>query len=99
MGVKRTTCPDYCQRKQSKARHNRRYYKLVSLNPEYNKEHYKARQLANPDYERKRYQLRLIRFNALPENQQQEVIQKENEYANLRRSNYIMKLKTNDIKV
>ena len=96
-GVKRTTCSDYCQGEQLKAKHKRRYYKLLSLNPEHNKKRHKARQLADPDYEKKRYQRRLTRLNALPNIERQAAIQKQNEYTNLWRSDYVKNLKATDV--
>jgi hypothetical protein len=65
-------------------------------NPNYNKDRHKARQIADPNYERKRYQMRLQRLLALPEIDRQEAIQKQNEYVNFWRSNYIKKLKLED---
>jgi predicted nucleic acid-binding Zn ribbon protein len=96
-GVKRTTCTDLCQREQLKAKHKRRYYKLISLDPDHNKKRHRARQLADPDYEKKRYQLRLKRLNALPESLRQAAIQKQSEYTNLWRSDYVKNLKTTDV--
>jgi predicted nucleic acid-binding Zn ribbon protein len=95
-GVKRNTCSDKCQHDQTKARHRKRYYKLIELDPDHNKKRHKARQLADPLYEKKRYQLRLKRLNALPEKQRQALIKKQNEYTNLWRSAYVKKLKIED---
>lgn len=95
-GVKRNTCSAVCQREQLKAKHLRRYYKLIALNPEHNKERHQARKLADPLFEKKRYQLRLVRLNKLPEIQRQALIQKQNEYTNLWRSSYVKKLKRTD---
>ena len=97
-GVKRTTCSELCQREQLKAKHKRRYYKLIALNPEHNKQRHSARRLADPLYEQKRYQLRLKRLRALPADQQQHIIQKQNEYSNVWRSAYVKKLKESDYK-
>lgn len=96
-GVKRNTCSSFCQSEQNKAKHLRRYYKLIKLNPNHNKERHKARKLANPNYEINRYQLRLNRLNALSENERQAIIQKQNEYSNLWKSAYIKNLKATDI--
>lgn len=95
-GVKRNTCSAECQREQLKAKHLRRYYKLIKNNPDHNKERHQSRKLADPLFEKKRYQLRLDRLNKLPENQRQALIQKQNEYTNLWRSSYVTKLKITD---
>ncbi|MCS6259862.1 hypothetical protein G3479_11450 [Shewanella baltica] len=95
-GVKRTTCSDLCQREQLKAKHKRRYYKLIALNPEHNKQRHSARRAADPLYEQKRYQLRLKRLIALPVTQRQLIIKKQNEYSNVWRSAYVKKLKETD---
>jgi len=95
-GVKRNTCSDKCQHDQTKAKHRKRYYKLIELNPDHNKERHKARKLSDPLYEQKRYQRRLERLNALPDVQRQAIIQKQNEYSNLWRSTYVAQLKTTD---
>jgi predicted nucleic acid-binding Zn ribbon protein len=92
-GVKRNTCSDECQHQQIKAKHKRRYYKLIELNPNHNKQRHKKRQLADQLYEKKRYQMRIKRLNALPQKQRQALIQKQNEYSKLWRSNYVKKLK------
>ncbi|MCF6442852.1 hypothetical protein L1077_25855 [Pseudoalteromonas luteoviolacea] len=95
-GVKRNTCSDVCQKEQRRQNGRRSYYKLIELDPDHNKKRHKARQAADPLYEKKRYQLRLKRLNALPEKQRQAVIQKQNEYTNLWRSNYVKRLKAED---
>ncbi|WP_299011324.1 hypothetical protein [uncultured Shewanella sp.] len=94
--VKRNTCSDVCQHEQLKARHRRHYYTLIERDPEHNKKRHKDRQLADPLYEKKRYQRRMVRLNALPEVQRQAIIQKQNEYTRLWRSNYVKQLKETD---
>ncbi len=95
-GVKRSTCSEACQRKQTNNKHSRRYYRLIANNPDHNKEHHRARSLADPLYEQKRYRRRLARLNRLPEEPRQSVIKKQNEYVNLWKSNYVKNLKLND---
>ncbi len=95
-GVKRTTCSAECQREQLKAKHKRRYYKLIERDPEHNKKVYRHRKNLDPDHNKKRYQRRMALLNAMPEKARREIIQKQNEYTTLWRSKYVKDLKAND---
>lgn len=90
--VKRNTCSEAC-RKEQKRRKDRKYYaKLVSENPDYNKE-YHQRRSENPDYNKNRYRNFRKRLDELSLEQRQAFMRKSNNYSTAWRKNWLERMK------
>ena len=97
--VKRNTCSEACKKEQLRRRHLKRYNKLVSENPNHNKERYQERLAANPNIGKEKYTKKKERESKLSEEEVALIKAKENKASTESRSKWREKTKAEDPEV